>query len=97
MLSNILYILFTNIYFQVFKRTGNDLIIRINIELVEALCGFQKVIRTLDDRDIVITVLPGEVTKHGEVKCVLNEGKLIRNNNGCHMHKINTLMIFIIN
>lgn len=31
-------------------------------------------IRTLDDRDIVITVLPGEVTKHGEVKCVLNEG-----------------------
>lgn len=60
--------------FQVFKRSGNDLILRLNIELVEALCGFQKVIRTLDDRDIVITVLPGEVTKHGEVKCVLNEG-----------------------
>ncbi|CAF4815737.1 unnamed protein product [Pieris macdunnoughi] len=59
---------------DVFKRTGNDLIVRLNIELVEALCGFQKVIRTLDERDIVITVLPGEVTKHGEVKCVLNEG-----------------------
>ena len=60
--------------FQTFKRSGHDLIIRLNIELVEALCGFQKVIRTLDDRDIVITVLPGEVTKHGEIKCVLNEG-----------------------
>lgn len=59
---------------ELFKRSGNDLIIRLNIELVEALCGFQKVIHTLDDRDIVITVMPGEVTKHGEVKCVLNEG-----------------------
>lgn len=58
----------------IFKRSGNDLILRMNIELVEALCGFQKVIRTLDERDIVITVMPGEVTKHGEVKCVLNEG-----------------------
>lgn len=59
---------------QVFKRSGNDLIIRLNIELVEALCGFQKVIHTLDERDIIITVLPGEVTKHLEVKCVLSEG-----------------------
>ncbi|KAM3967235.1 dnaJ heat shock protein family (Hsp40) member A4-like [Aphomia sociella] len=57
-----------------FKRSGDDLILRLNIELVEALCGYQKVIRTLDDRDIVITVMPGEVTKHGDVKCVLNEG-----------------------
>lgn len=59
---------------QLFKRSGNDLVIRLNVELVEALCGFQKVIHTLDDRDIVITVMPGEVTKHTEVKCVLSEG-----------------------
>lgn len=59
---------------EVFKRSGNDLIIQLNIELVESLCGFQKVIRTLDDRDIVITVLPGEVTKHLEIKSILNEG-----------------------
>lgn len=59
---------------EMFKRSGNDLIIRQHLELVEALCGFQKVIRTLDDRDIVITVMPGEVTKHGDVKCVYNEG-----------------------
>lgn len=61
-------------YHDVFKRVGNDLMMRMNIELVEALCGFQKVIRTLDERDLVITVLPGEVTKYGKVKCVLNEG-----------------------
>lgn len=58
----------------VFKRNGHDLILRLEIQLVEALCGFQKVIRTLDDRDLVITQLPGEVIKHGDVKCIMNEG-----------------------
>uniref|UniRef100_A0A1B6DJJ1 J domain-containing protein n=2 Tax=Clastoptera arizonana TaxID=38151 RepID=A0A1B6DJJ1_9HEMI len=57
-----------------FKRSGNDLILRMNIELVEALCGFQKTIHTLDDRDLLVTVIPGEVTKHGDVKCILGEG-----------------------
>lgn len=57
-----------------YKRSGNDLILRLEIQLVEALCGFQKVIRTLDDRDLVVTALPGEVIKHGDVKCILNEG-----------------------
>ena len=47
---------------------------RMNIELVESLCGFQKTIKTLDDRSLVITAIPGEVTKHGDVKAVLNEG-----------------------
>ncbi|XP_050308397.1 dnaJ homolog subfamily A member 1 [Anthonomus grandis grandis] len=59
---------------SVFKRNGSDLILRLEIQLVEALCGFQKVIRTLDDRDLVITQLPGEVVKHGDVKCIQNEG-----------------------
>lgn len=59
---------------EVFKRSGNDLIMRMQLELVEALCGFQKVIRTLDGRDLVITQLPGTITKHGDLKCILNEG-----------------------
>lgn len=62
-------------FVQVYKRSGNDLITQLNIELVESLCGFQKVIRTLDDRDIVITVMPGEVIKHLDIKSVMNEGK----------------------
>ncbi|KAI4503434.1 hypothetical protein M0802_001656 [Mischocyttarus mexicanus] len=59
---------------DVFKRSRHDLIMRMHLELVEALCGFQKVIRTLDGRDLVITSFPGMVTKHGDVKCILNEG-----------------------
>lgn len=57
-----------------FKRSGNDLILRMELELVEALCGFQKVVQTLDDRNLLITVLPGEVVKHGSVKYVMGEG-----------------------
>lgn len=59
---------------EVFKRSGNNLIMRMHLELVEALCGFQKVIKTLDDRDLVITSLPGEVIKSGDVKFIQNEG-----------------------
>lgn len=47
---------------------------RTNIELVESLCGFRKVVRTLDDRDLVLSTLPGEVTKHADIKFVPNEG-----------------------
>lgn len=57
-----------------FKRSGHDLILRKHIELVESLCGFQKVIHTLDDRDLLITVIPGEVIKHGDVKYIIGEG-----------------------
>lgn len=57
-----------------FKRSGHDLILRMQIELVESLCGFQKVITTLDDRNLLITAIPGEVTKHGDVKYVAGEG-----------------------
>lgn len=58
----------------VFKRSNNDLIMRMPLQLVESLCGFQKVIKTLDSRDLVITCLPGEIIKHEDVKCVLGEG-----------------------
>ncbi|OXU30508.1 hypothetical protein TSAR_011545 [Trichomalopsis sarcophagae] len=59
---------------DVFRRSGNDLIMRMNLELVEALCGFQKVIQTLDQRDLVVTSLPGQVVKHGDLKCIPGEG-----------------------
>jgi len=59
---------------SVFKRKEMDLIMKININLTEALCGFQKTIKTLDNRVLVITSLPGEIIKPNDVKCVLNEG-----------------------
>jgi len=58
----------------VFKRSTHDLIVHIDLELVEALCGFQKTIETLDQRQLLITTIPGEVIKPGEIKCVMNEG-----------------------
>ncbi|XP_015767372.1 PREDICTED: dnaJ homolog subfamily A member 1-like [Acropora digitifera] len=44
------------------------------IDLVEALCGFKKTLETLDQRHIVITSLPGDIIKPGDVKCVQGEG-----------------------
>jgi len=43
----------------VFKRRGNDLFIDFELDLVDALCGFQKTIKTLDERTLLVTSLPG--------------------------------------
>lgn len=58
----------------VYKRVQNDLLMTMQLELVEALCGFQKVIKALDNRDLVITSPPGQVIKNDEFKCILGEG-----------------------
>lgn len=44
----------------VFKRSGSDLILRMELTLTEALCGFHKVIKTLDNRSLVISCIQGE-------------------------------------
>jgi len=64
----------------VFKRMNIDLVMQMDLELVEALCGFQKTIETLDGRILVITAIPGEVTKPGDVKCIMSEGMPIYKN-----------------
>lgn len=43
----------------VFTRKGANLVMRMELELVEALCGFQKSVKTLDNRHLLLTVLPG--------------------------------------
>ncbi|KAL7980351.1 hypothetical protein Chor_014680 [Crotalus horridus] len=35
---------------SVFQRRGNDLVMKMKIQLTEALCGFKKTVETLDDR-----------------------------------------------
>ena len=42
-----------------FKRKDMDLFVKIDINLNEALCGFKKTIKTLDNRMLVISALPG--------------------------------------
>jgi len=63
-----------------FKRDKTDLHVKMQITLTEALCGFHKVIKTLDNRQLVITALPGEVIKPGDIKCILNEGMPVYRN-----------------
>ncbi|XP_059191925.1 dnaJ homolog subfamily A member 4 [Centropristis striata] len=58
----------------VFQRKEDDLTMKMNIKLAEALCGFKKTIQTLDDRMLIISSHPGEVIKHNDIKCVQNEG-----------------------
>jgi len=58
----------------VFKRSGTDLIMQQNINITEALCGFKKIVPTLDDRTLVIQTVPGEVIKSNDLKCVYGEG-----------------------
>jgi len=58
----------------VFKRSGIDLIMQQNVNITEALCGFKKIVPTLDDRTLVIQTVPGEVIKPNDLKCVYGEG-----------------------
>ncbi|VDN06947.1 unnamed protein product [Thelazia callipaeda] len=57
-----------------FVRKGHNLVVQIDLELVEALCGCTKSIKTLDNRHLVFTTLPGEVIKHGDMRTIIGEG-----------------------
>lgn len=59
---------------DVFKRKGDDLYIKMEVELADALCGFTRRVETLDKRTLLISSLPGEVIRPNELKCVLDEG-----------------------
>ena len=52
-----------------FKRNGTDLIMKMNINITEALCGFKKAITTLDNRTLIIQTIPGKLKFQ---KCPMN-------------------------
>lgn len=60
----------------IFQRSSNkhDLVMRIQLGMTEAFCGLQKVIKTLDNRDLTITNWPGYVIKQDSYKCIQGEG-----------------------
>uniref|UniRef100_A0A8D0G840 Uncharacterized protein n=1 Tax=Sphenodon punctatus TaxID=8508 RepID=A0A8D0G840_SPHPU len=58
----------------VFQRRGNDLFVKREIDLVEALCGCKQIVNTLDNRTLLVSSRPGEVIKPGDVKSIPNEG-----------------------
>uniref|UniRef100_A0A915ECF0 Uncharacterized protein n=1 Tax=Ditylenchus dipsaci TaxID=166011 RepID=A0A915ECF0_9BILA len=53
---------------------GSNLIVTLSLNLTEALCGFTKVIETLDKRSLVTHMLPGEVIKHNDIRVIHGEG-----------------------
>merc|ERR1719334_2772978 len=57
-----------------FRRNGQDLIMKMDISLTESLTGLRKAVKTLDDRTLVIQTVRGEVIKTGDVKQVQGEG-----------------------
>jgi len=60
-----------------FERKGNDLFMKMNISLLEALVGFSKNIRHLDDHEVIVK--RDEITKPGEVIVIQEEGMPIHN------------------
>ncbi|XP_069507864.1 dnaJ homolog subfamily A member 4-like isoform X2 [Ambystoma mexicanum] len=78
----------------VFRRQEDNLIMKLDIELVEALCGFKRTIQTLDNRVLIITSHPGEVVKHGSLKSVFNEGMPIYRD---PFQKGNLIIQFMVN
>ncbi|UYV70693.1 DNAJA2 [Cordylochernes scorpioides] len=59
---------------ELFHREGNDLFMKHTVSITEALCGFNLVIKHLDDREIVINHPAGNVIEPGCIKGVVGEG-----------------------
>jgi len=57
---------------EVFDRKGQELIMSMEIDLVDALTGFKRSVNTLDDRELIVTC--ESVIKHGDIKMIANEG-----------------------
>ncbi|CAK1549797.1 unnamed protein product [Leptosia nina] len=58
---------------DVFQRTGDDLYMKCQISVTEALCGFTSVVEHLDGRDLLVRHTGG-VIKPGDIKGIKGEG-----------------------
>lgn len=59
---------------RTFQRSGDDLVATLDLSLTESLCGFRKMIVTLDNRKIWISNTIGEVVAPNDWKIVEGEG-----------------------
>ena len=57
-----------------FTRKGDHLIYNMQITLTQALCGFEKVIKHLDGRDVVLSSPMGQVVEPNGLYMVHEEG-----------------------
>lgn len=63
-----------------FTRKDTDLYMNMEIDLADALCGMRRSVMTLDDRELIVTSLPGEVIKPDEQKMIAGEGMPTKGN-----------------
>ncbi|KAI8145445.1 hypothetical protein BJV82DRAFT_603684 [Fennellomyces sp. T-0311] len=71
---------------QRFQRKGDDLVYEAKIDLLTALAGGQFAIPHLDERVLLVSVLPGEAIQPGCIKVIPNEGMpTYRHHNHGHM------------
>ena len=66
---------------DVFKRDGTDLHLKMDIDLADALCGFTRMVKTLEksNRFIKVVSKPGEIIHPGKPKCIEDEGMPFHN------------------
>jgi len=57
-----------------FKRQDNNLSVDVEVDLLTALGGGHFAIPHLDDRALIVNLVPGEIVKHGAVKVILGQG-----------------------
>lgn len=57
-----------------FKRFEDDLLMIMKIELTESLCGVRRVVKTLDNREILVTSPRGKVLNDNDIMCFPGEG-----------------------
>ena len=60
-----------------FKRSGQDLIMKMDITLTEALTGMKKTIKSLDERTLVIQTVRGESTISNKLQTNLTKKKFL--------------------
>lgn len=64
----------------VFQRKASNLIMEKKITLVEALCGFETVVKHLDGRHLAIKTKPGDVITPNQFKAIQGEGMPMHGN-----------------
>ena len=59
-----------------FRRKDMDLYLKMDVSLTEALCGFRRTIKTLDNRNLVITSHPGNKKNQNLTTGTLNQTRI---------------------
>ena len=67
---------------DLFKRKGDDLLLKKDISLVDALCGFTFIVKHPDNRELVIT--SDKIINENDLKCIESGGMPIKGDSFCN-------------